>query len=168
MTKQAKAELELQQAAVAATAEVPAAPELTDEQLMEQYIEERVRLALEANTEAERLADLKTADANGRTEFDRTIVLTEKLAQMLQDDIDAGHYTDWDEAWEHTLTRGFAETKRVRESSAKAKAERQDRTAVREFKKLTSIKPSLATDKEFLDKFLTQLGIKIASRSDTK
>lgn len=98
-----------------------------------------------------------------RDEAERTVVLTEADADAVNNEVEAGKHSDYDDALHYVLMRGFAEIKRARESQAKAAEAKKLQQTRESLNKLIGDNPSLAMNPEFVATMMKQLGIKIAA-----
>ncbi len=103
-----------------------------------------------------------------RDEAERTIVLTEEMADAINDEVELGRHQTYDDALNYVLTRGFAEIERARESQRKAAEAKKLRDERNALNAMLAMNPKLATDPEFLIKMAEKLGIKAPTVNATK
>jgi len=96
-----------------------------------------------------------------RDEAERTVVLTEAMADAVNAEVDNGKHDTYEDALEYVLARGFAEIKRARDSQQKAAEAKKLRDARESLNKLLGDKPTLALDPEFMANMMKTLGINL-------
>lgn len=107
------------------------------------------------NTDATNVVD--AMDEFGRTEAERTIVLSAKDAERVSNEVEAGEHDTFDDALAYVIERGFTEIKRVRDSQAKTREDKRVAKASKTWAALLKLNPSLIADPKVMAKYVEEV-----------
>jgi hypothetical protein len=103
-------------------------------------------------------------DAFGRTEAERTVVLSVSDAERIDAEVVAGEHQTYDDALTHVISRGLAEIKRSRKAAEELKQSRVVKANGKVFSDMLKMNPALVADPEFVGKMLAQLGVTMQAK----
>lgn len=104
-------------------------------------------------------ADATQLDEFGRDTAERTVELSPRAAEMIDQEVTHGKWQTYDDALAHVIARGLAEIKRTREASRQL-AEKSLVKAKRDgYANLMKANPSLIANAEFVNTMLRDLGV---------
>jgi Arc/MetJ-type ribon-helix-helix transcriptional regulator len=96
-------------------------------------------------------------DQYGRTEAERTVVLTSRDAERIDQEVAAGQHQTYDDALAYVIERGFAEIKRQRQAAQALRDARKLKEDSKQFAGMLKLNPALATDPVFVAKMIAAL-----------
>lgn len=98
-------------------------------------------------------------DEFGRTDAERTVMLTSAQADLVNGEVEAGRHESYDAALEYVIERGFAEINRQRKSQEDAAKARAAAKGKDQFNKFLALDPTIVTRPELLMKLLKECGL---------
>lgn len=101
-----------------------------------------------------------TLDQFGRTEAERTVVLTPLQAEQVNTEVEVGKHHTYELALAHIFTRGLAELKRTRDNAAKIAVTKEKAKSMDAFTELLRLNPAIVGNTEQLQAAMAKLGIK--------
>lgn len=112
------------------------------------------------NSQSGGRVDAEQLDSYGRTEAERTVVLSVHAAEQIDREVAAGEHQTYDEALDHVIVRGLAEIFRARKAAAELKAAREVKAQGKLYSEMLKVNPALVTDPTFVAKMIAALGVK--------
>ena len=86
-------------------------------------------------------------DEFGRTEAERTVVLSSRDAERINNEVTDGKHDTYDEALAYVIERGFKEIERQRLSAIKQEGQRLVAKAMEKFNKILATTPTLVSNR---------------------
>ena len=86
-------------------------------------------------------------DEFGRTEAERTVVLSSRDAERINNEVTDGKHDTYDEALMYVIERGFKEIERQRLSALKQEGQRLVAKAMEKFNKILATTPTLVANR---------------------
>jgi hypothetical protein len=96
-------------------------------------------------------------DEYGRTESERTIVLSSQDAEAVGGEVDAGGHQAYDDALHYVITRGIAEIKRTRSLQRKNQAKTVLANETTLITNMLAMNPALVADATFVGNMMKKL-----------